>query len=717
MSPVAAPSPPRPTAFAFPAIERLARRVLGGEVVFFVGSGFSIDSERNSADRWIARLLARLLGLGTCLANEAASPASQAREILEGLGRVFGLDDSPRRDGEAIEPARCMTAENVKKLARDYYNFNEWATSALGVLAAETFALPAERFEPVAALAQRLECVLLATLGTDSVPLDEPAWPALRRLERGAERGKALFLDTMGFALPQIMGGETSGPDVDAIAASFGDRLRPRHHALARLAREGFLPILVTTNYDLLLDGAYRLAGFTEVAGDEREALPEDVPPTQIPRFSRVAGRDDFFKRGDGHRAALLLKIHGCVASYRAARRTEVDAPGRSPGARNEWAAYLPSLVFTYREIQTWRADAWSRDLIRTLLRTRTLALCGYSGADPVLHATFREVYDEMAEARRRAASPGRGSAKDAPIFFFAMKGKREFHSFEILRAATEARGDPPGRLVEHPNHVEGDVKGGFPSMDDHFRWLAHRTLRTVQLQALRTRLRRLASRLIGHPCPDDEYREIVRRFRALVAAERSFVRRSADEATARRRFETVVGWTWHFLPGLLRELALAEMIEGRQGPGRLLGSARRWPWYYPASERPEWTAWAAVLELSIRRLVADWRSRRGARAGEHSPFEWLEAEDSPHAAVSFAVDDERPTPVALRIRVTGFERPGRAPRLRGAYRRIVDWPLSEKDVPWGLEPAGLRPAAREVWDWTIASRSHGLDSTEHLGG
>lgn len=60
--------------------------------------------------------------------------------------------------------------------------------------------------------------------------------------------------------------------------------------------------------------------------------------------------------------------------------------------------------MFTFREIQNWRQDSWSRDLLLTLLRTRTMVFCGYSTADPVLHDTFRTVYEEMASRFKRHA-------------------------------------------------------------------------------------------------------------------------------------------------------------------------------------------------------------------------------------------------------------------------------------------------------------------------
>ena len=64
-------------------------------------------------------------------------------------------------------------------------------------------------------------------------------------------------------------------------------------------------------------------------------------------------------------------------------------------------------MVFTYREIQHWWEDSWSWDFLRTLLRTQTIVFCGYSGADPVLHDTFRTVYEEMAATKKRQKRAG----------------------------------------------------------------------------------------------------------------------------------------------------------------------------------------------------------------------------------------------------------------------------------------------------------------------
>ena len=145
------------------------------------------------------------------------------------------------------------------------------------------------------------------------------------------------------------------------------------------------------------------------------------MPLAVLPRFSRIAGAGQFFASGEGQRTALLLKIHGLVDVYRRARQTRLDELTSDPAVFDDrqrydaWADYLPAIVFTYREIQTWRADAWSRDLIRTMLRTHTLALCGYSGADPIMHATFREVDEERAATLGPGAESTQEQAARAP--------------------------------------------------------------------------------------------------------------------------------------------------------------------------------------------------------------------------------------------------------------------------------------------------------------
>jgi hypothetical protein len=705
----------------FDSTGRLAERILDGEVVFFVGSGFSIDSEGNDAKRLVGRLLAVILAMGTALGDEGCDRFHTVA-LLDRLCRVFGLDGVERAGDAAREPARCMTDGNVRLLAREYYNFNEWATSALGVLSGELISIAEPRCSKIAGRVQQLATYLLRLVG-DPVPLDALNCRVLRKFSGEATRGKALFLDSMGFANPAIMAGDPLEDDVEQVARSYDRLIRPRHHALARLAREGLAGSLVTTNYDLLLEGAYRLAGFV----DRKHAhLPDGTPSDRLPRFSTIAGANQFFAQGRGYRTALLLKIHGCALQYRKARQqridalaldTRTDAPENAPKI-DTLSACLPTLVFTYREIQTWRSDAWSRDLIRTLLRTYTIALCGYSGADPVMHATFREVYDEQATTRASTEGPSdEKNPGNASVFFFGLAGRREFHSLEILRAATIAAGLEVGRLVDHPNHLEFEPSGGFPSLDDHFRWLMHCVVRQLQVDALDTHLRRLPQRIFRRPARDKDLQHIRDRFEELRCLERAasaLVLPVAEAAAApgmvngdtaarrvedqRQKFGALTNWTWHFVPGLMRELALADTVASYQGAGRAVRTSRAAIHYQPLSERPEWGSWAVVLELALRSLVAALKG-----GGTLAPAD-LAAEDSPSAAISFHAGC-RWAPLALCIRLVGFERPDRAAPLRGAFRRVTYWDLHEQDVPWPLHPVDPCPSAEAIWEWAVGEK------------
>src|SRR6185436_1246237 len=138
------------------------------------------------------------------------------------------------------------------------------------------------------------------------------------------------------------------------------------------------------------------------------------------------------------HESALIHKIHGCVETYRMAR---------NGGDVEQVRKILPSIVFTFREIQNWREDSWSRDHLATLMRTRTIVFAGYSGADQVIHDTFRTVYEDIARhlaSEAIAHRAGNGAQKAPPhpsgakarAFFADLDSAGSFHGIEILRSA-----------------------------------------------------------------------------------------------------------------------------------------------------------------------------------------------------------------------------------------------------------------------------------------
>lgn len=647
-----------PDRFPAQALGRLAERVVNGGVVFFIGSGFSIDSEGNSSRRLITRLLIRLLALTDTLGRP---------EIVDDLRLTFDLKDAPD-DGNLFR----FTLAQVKLLATRYYETNDWFCVAFDTLLRD---LPPDRLDDVAASEEeiRLAAAQRDKDLADNVPLDriDPRlgdWA--RRDSRAA--GKALFLDTMGFGSERVMGGEPEGPDPKAVLESYGGRLLPRHHIIARLAREGFCSTTITANFDLLLEGAFRLSGFAMrfPDGSTTETLS---PPTYIDDFARIGSPSEFFVLGTGHRSAVLVKMHGCAQRYKQLRNDDAAL-----------AAYLPSMVFTYREIQNWRQDSWAADYLRTLMRTRTVVFCGYSLQDPVIHDTFRTVYEDM--ARVSGTPDPKRKEEDAPAFFLAPgeKDQREFHGMEVLHAATRAFGTKPEQFNRHPNYVRFHFRSDsrFPHVDEQLQWLEHRVFRIRQQQCLRAFLHRGVAGMFGKSQPDAEIQQVIDAFEARMQREQERAGQEWNETRGRREHTAVCAWTSQFHAGLLREFASIDMLHTARRPSRTMSLMRQLPWYYPTTAAGGWVAWGVVIELALRNMVAALWNRTAA---ELDPMELRPAESLAPTLLFSEIPGQ--TPVALTIRFCGFERHGSEPRIVGFPARKVVWELCRADAPWPLQP------------------------------
>ena len=457
------------------------------------------DSEPNTSARLIRRLVARFAAITEQLAGV---PRSQAPRLREGLRITFKLGDDP------LSSDAMISSKTIDQLTPVYYNINDWIVSAFSILLGELKVVSASVLISIRTREDQLLATKIDHKAFDDVPLDDFDVASLSAL--GNESGKALFLE------PWVSRTGESGVATCAWQGprtrwrQYEGRLRDRHVVIARLAREGVAPLILTMNFDLLLEGACRAAGFE--VGDVSETDP-DKPSAAYDRVLVVAGPTDFFERGTAYRAALPLKIHGCVHRYREERE------------RGTLARYLPSTVFTYREIQNWRKDSWSRDLVSTLLRTRAIVLCGYSGADPVMHDTFRTVYEEILAIGVRAPRRKTPPEKDTLAFFTGASGRAEFPGLEIFRASSRAAGVANRSCSIDPNHLgfhfpKRDSRQSFPSLDELFLWLYHRSLRRLQLNAIRSDLQRIAVMLLHRNVAPADVEDIGEMFQALCKVE-----------------------------------------------------------------------------------------------------------------------------------------------------------------------------------------------------
>jgi hypothetical protein len=709
MTPAALAPTQKPESFPLKALQSLADRVLDGNVLFFVGSGFSIDSEGNTAARLVRRLLMRLAAMAGALGDEGDGVRTDLMKTFEIAGNQAGEFK--------------YSADEVRRLSDRYYETNDWFCSGF----ARLLALLARKEGPELALALQtistLEEKIRKSVDQDGREIDsvafDPIDPELIEMTKcgqEAERreaGKALFLDTMGFRNLGIMGGQPELARPDDVVHSYGDRLRLRHHVIARLAREGFCTATLTTNYDRLLEGAFRTAGFGY------ESSENFSPETFIKEFACIASPLEFFTEGKAHRTAVLMKIHGCSRRYCDTKYKE----------RTGLSSYLRSMVFTYREIQNWREDSWAADYLRTVLRTQTVVFCGYSLQDPVIHDTFRTVYEQMARDHRANQTRPVASKQSggAPAYLFG-RDQSPFYGMEILRAASAAIGSTAEPLSTHPNYIRFYVRDEpeFPHLDELFRWLFHTVFRRRQQHCLDTDLCRVSTLLLGKPRPRQELARVREDFENLCRWEKEDLAAHWDSRElSRQQHSAVCSWTDGFHTALLREFACSEELNEQRGPTRKLSWMRRIPWYYPTTGRPDWTCWGAVLEVALRRMIENRLMRDTMKEC------WLTRGGACSQPTILFSSPESPAIQALTIASGGLDRQGYQARIHvGAVRQIVWnlpsgtplWPLAPDEKDSARKPAVAPPAdslpygsafvqapdAGVIWRWASRTATRG---------
>jgi hypothetical protein len=294
--------------FPFNEAERLVERLIAGKLVFFIGAGLSVDSEQNTAPRLVSRLLEKLNNLLKKLSDSGNDQDKLvAQKICHSFRSTFAVEITQENDASS-----CFVGSKLddlgKKLSRDYYLVNDWFVNAFSHV--------------IDHLKSNLSECPAETIGLEQYCLE---------CINSKDAGKALFLDTMGFSREDTMASLSCNPSSRSVQRETERRvtnpLLPRHQVLAKLALEGWTPMLITTNYDTLLENAYQSVGMSLQDAGELDHHPSEVLGHTFRRFDRIAAANDFFDRGKGYQTALVVRMHGCVDSYRAIRGVRQGAP------------------------------------------------------------------------------------------------------------------------------------------------------------------------------------------------------------------------------------------------------------------------------------------------------------------------------------------------------------------------------------------------------
>ena len=224
-----------------------------------------------------------------------------------------------------------------------------------------------------------------------------------------------------------------------------GYRPTPAHHYLAILIREGCITEVFETNYDPFVEQAV-----LETYGEALSARAEtsDVAPVihDLGTFREHVGEP---RQGRRRRALVkVVKLNGCATAYL--------------GERCEPAA----IVLTEAQLQTWGAKHWARDLLHVAVRSKSLCFLGFGASDPIVRYHALEVMREFHTGNdgERAASDRTEAAaaimsgrpwfelNNAP-FVGEYKDGLTFYQHQILRSFYQA-------------HLSKAERDGFTSLD-----------------------------------------------------------------------------------------------------------------------------------------------------------------------------------------------------------------------------------------------------------
>ncbi|NYS78285.1 MULTISPECIES: SIR2 family protein [Halomonadaceae] len=224
----------------------------------------------------------------------------------------------------------------------------------------------------------------------------------------------------------------------------------PAHIYIAKLAREGLLSEILTTNYDCNFEKAYNL-----ITGSENA----DV----------IANLDNYRRNGaafDDVNRLKVYKLNGCAK--------ELDG-GADPEK-------CESILLTERQLQKWRNRQWAADIFRDRLRSKSLIFVGFGSDEPQVHHTVQAVLDEYTD-KSISNDEHVLSTPAAPIMAI-FDPQPSFHQQQIVNTYAVHHGQPANQGNELI--IRGFQPGGTLSADELWGLIYERVIRSLTITALK---------------------------------------------------------------------------------------------------------------------------------------------------------------------------------------------------------------------------------------
>lgn len=144
------------------------------------------------------------------------------------------------------------------------------------------------------------------------------------------------------------------------------------HLVIARLAREGLISELFSTNYDCMLELACWATGMDPVT-DSKETVGCEYPR----RYFRVLVPENVDTIVPRPSVMHITKVHGGIDNAL---------------ENGQWAKER-TLALAWEHLVKWPSPPWVQHLLKSKMRSSAVALTGFSGGDPYLFAEMLEAF------------------------------------------------------------------------------------------------------------------------------------------------------------------------------------------------------------------------------------------------------------------------------------------------------------------------------------